>query len=218
MDAIQHMATIFDCAVPTPLSTPASSPRVPIVSPTSPILAPPTMAPAPVPRVTPGPPSGAFFPDPTVPHLTESNPDKVVDARIPPCYHLRSQSPLPPLTKRSPHHIAATLSTEPTYPHDLPGTTSCYVTATCLLLAVEAACTDSAANFVTDEVTGKYLEYLHLLRGPNKDLWTRSLDNDLGRLDQGVGTRMPTSTNTVFFCATPRYPCRAQGCARSPLL
>ena len=28
-----------------------------------------------------------------------------------------------------------------------------------------------------------------------------SIANDLGRLAQGVGTRMPTGTNTVFFIA-----------------
>ena len=71
--------------------------------------------------------------------------------------------------------------------------------ATCLLLAVEATRTASAANSVTDKVTGKSLEYRHLLRGPNKYVWTRSLANDLCRLAQGVGTRMPTGTNTVFF-------------------
>ena len=198
MDAIQHLATIFDRAVPTPLSTPASSPRVPIVSLTASIPPPPTMAPAPVPRVTPGPPPGVFFPAPTVPHLIEPNPDEVVDAKIPPHYHLRSQRPLPPLTERIPHHISAVLPTEPTYPHALPGTNSRYVTATHLLLAVEAACTASAANSVTDEVTGKSLDYRHLLYGPKKYVWTRSLANGLGRLAQGFGTRMPNGNNIVF--------------------
>ena len=105
------------------------------------------------------PPPGAFFPAPTVPHLIKPDPDEVVDARIPPRYHLRSQ--------RSSHHIAAALPTNTTYPHSLPSISFYYVTATRLLLAVEAARTASAANFVTDEVTGKSLEYQNLLRGPN---------------------------------------------------
>ena len=159
MDAIQHLAAIFDRAVPTPLSTPASSPRVPIISLTAPIPDPPTLAPAPVPRVTPRPHPGAFFPDPTVPHFIKPDPDEVVDARIPPRYHLRSQRHLPPLTKRILHHIAVALPTDPTDPHAFLGTSSSYVTATCLMLAVEAACTASATNSVTDEVTGKSLEY-----------------------------------------------------------
>ena len=127
------------------------------------------------------------------------DPDKLVDANIPPRYHLRYQGPLPPIIERSPHHIDATLPTEPTYPHILPGTRSCYVTSTHLLLAVEAAHTASADNYVTDEVIGKSLEYRHLLRGTNKDVWTRSLANDLGILAQGVVTRMPTDINTFFF-------------------
>ena len=157
------------------------------------------MAPAPVPRVTPGPLPGAFYPAPTVPHLVKLDPDEVVDASIPLRYHLRSQQNLPPLTKCIPHRIAVALPTDTTYPHALPGISSHYVTATRLLLDVEAARTASAGNSVTDKVTGKSLKYCHLLRFPNKDVWTRSLANDLGRLDQGVGTRMPTGTNTVFF-------------------
>ena len=79
LDAIQHLATIFDRAVHTPLGTPASSPRVSIVALTAPVPAPATMAPAPAQRVTPGLPIGAVFPAPTVSHLIEPNPDKVVD-------------------------------------------------------------------------------------------------------------------------------------------
>ena len=199
MDAIQHLATIFNRAVPTFLSTPASSPRVPIVSLMAPIPAPLTLDPAPVPRVTPGPPPGTFSPAPNILHIIEPDPDKVVVARIPPRYHLRSKRPLPPLTQCIAHHIAATLPTEPTYPHALPGSSSRYVTATRLLLADEAACTASANNSVTEKVTVKSLEYCHLLCGPNNDVWTRRLSNDLGILAQGFGTRIPTGTNTVIF-------------------
>ena len=152
------------------------------------------------------PPPGAFFPAPTVTHLIKPDPDEVVDARIPPRYHLRYQRPLLPLAERIPHHIAAALSTDPTYSHALPGTSSRYVTATRLLLAVESTRTASAANSVTDEVTGKYLEYRNLLRGPNKYVLTRSLANDLGRLAQGVGTRIPTGTNTVIFVRHRNIP------------
>ena len=131
---------------------------------------PQTLSPATVPRVTPRPPPGAYFIAPTVPHLIDPDPDKVVDINIPPHYHLRSQLSLPPLTKRSPHHIAAELPTEPTYPHAFPGTSSCYVMENRLISDVKAAHTTSAANYVTDEVTGKSLEYRHLLRGPNNDV------------------------------------------------
>ena len=158
MDSIQHLAPIFDRTVPTPLSTPASYPRVPIGSLTAPKPAPPTLAPAPVQRVTHGPPPGAFFPAPNMPHLIEPDRDEVVDTSIPPRYHLQSQRPLPPLTEHSPHHIAATLPTKPTYPPALPGTMSHYVAATRLLLDVETCCNASAANSMIDKVTGKSLK------------------------------------------------------------
>ena len=172
----------------------------------APIPAPPTLAPEPVPRVTPVPPPGAIFPFPTVSHLIKPNPDKVVDSSIPPRYHIRSQRPLPLLTKSSPHQISAAPPTKPTYPHALSGTSSRYVTANCLLLAAEAARTASAANSVTDEVTSKSLKYRHLLSGPNKDVWTRGLANDLGRISQGVRSRIPTGTNTVFFVRRRNIP------------
>jgi hypothetical protein len=63
--------------------------------------------------------------------------------------------------------------------------------------------THDHANSVIDEVTGHSLEYRHLSTGPDHAVWTKSLANDLGRLAQGVGTRMPTGTNTIFFI--PRH-------------
>ena len=40
-----------------------------------------------------------------------------------------------------------------------------------------------------------------LICGPNSDTWIKAIANNSGRLTQGVGTRMPTGTNTVFFVA-----------------
>ena len=50
------------------------------------------------------------------------------------------------------------------------------------------------------------LEYFHLARGPDKDIWKKILANDFGRLAQGVGTRIPTGTNTVFFISRSAIP------------
>ena len=47
--------------------------------------------------------------------------------------------------------------------------------------------------------TGQSLEYTPLIRGANKDIWKTSQANNHDRLDQYVGTRLPTGTNTVFF-------------------
>ena len=63
-------------------------------------------------------------------------------------------------------------------------------------------------NTVIDTDTSQSLEYYHLMRGPDKDIWKTSLANDLGRLAQGVGTRMPTGTNTVFLIPRSAVPVR----------
>ena len=49
---------------------------------------------------------------------------------------------------------------------------------------------ESACNSVVDAATGDTLEYRHLLRTPYKALWTRALATDLGKLAQGVSTRV----------------------------
>ena len=54
------------------------------------------------------------------------------------------------------------------------------------------------ANSVIDKVTFHSLEYHHLIQGQNKDIWSHSLANNLNRLTQGVGTHIPTGTNTDF--------------------
>ena len=54
--------------------------------------------------------------------------------------------------------------------------------------------------------TGQSLEYSHLTRGPDKDICKTSLANDIGQLAQGVGTIMPTGTNTVFFIPRSAIP------------
>ena len=61
-------------------------------------------------------------------------------------------------------------------------------------------------NAVPDEVTGQLLEYRHLIKGPDAHIWKRGFANDLGRLAQGVGTRMKSGTNTVFFVHPSKIP------------
>ena len=65
---------------------------------------------------------------------------------------------------------------------------------------------EEQANVVINPASGQALEYRHLICGPNGDTWVKALTNDLGRLTQGVGTLMPTGTNTVFFVAKPSIP------------
>jgi hypothetical protein len=64
----------------------------------------------------------------------------------------------------------------------------------------------ASANSVTDPITGEVQEYRHLIQGPNKNTWTHSFANELGRLAQGVGTRMLSGTNTINFIPKHQVP------------
>ena len=65
---------------------------------------------------------------------------------------------------------------------------------------------EEQVNVVINPTSGQALEYWHLVRGPNGDTWIRALANNLGRLSQGISTRMPTGTNTVLFIAKSATP------------
>ena len=54
-------------------------------------------------------------------------------------------------------------------------------------------------NPVLDKTTGKLLEYRDLIKGENKIVWEKGMPNELGRLAQGVGTRIPHGTDTIKF-------------------
>ena len=61
------------------------------------------------------------------------------------------------------------------------------------------------ACLVLNAETGKLEEYSALIKGPEKDLWTKAYANDLGRLAQGVGNRID-GTNTIFFIPKSDVP------------
>jgi hypothetical protein len=61
-------------------------------------------------------------------------------------------------------------------------------------------------NAVVDDVTGQVYEYRHLIKTLQRDIWEHSFANEIGRLAQGVGTRMPTGTNTIFFIEKSAVP------------
>ena len=62
------------------------------------------------------------------------------------------------------------------------------------------------ANSVIDALTGNSQEYRHLIKGPDRATWTTSYANELGRLANGVGTRMPNGTNTIKFIPSNAVP------------
>ena len=92
------------------------------------------------------------------------------------------------------HVLAATA------PHFYVGTKPRYVDALHLFLAQEQS------NAVINEVTGQSLDLHQLLQYPNKSTCRTSLANNIDRLTQGVGTRMPCGTNTVFYVPKSSAP------------
>ena len=120
-----------------------------------------------------------------------------VDAVAVPRYRLWLHRQQWTLTEQDPYYIEYNTSAISQPPRFSPGAVSCFARATWHLIAIEHR-RSNHANTMIDTVTGQSLEYRHLIRGPNKDVWMTSLENDLGRLAQGFGTRIPRGTNTVF--------------------
>ena len=44
------------------------------------------------------------------------------------------------------------------------------------------------ANLVLNPLTGVLQEFRHLIKGPDKEIWIKSLANEIGRLAQGVAS------------------------------
>jgi hypothetical protein len=67
------------------------------------------------------------------------------------------------------------------------------------------------ANAVIHTATGATMNYRLLAAGPDRELWMRSMANDLGRLAQGVGQHRPadqriSGTNTIWFIRKQDVP------------
>ena len=60
-------------------------------------------------------------------------------------------------------------------------------------------------NSVLEDVSGNLLEYRHLIKRTDAAIWTRTLENDFGRLAQGVETRIPKGTNAIFLFPAIRF-------------
>ena len=61
------------------------------------------------------------------------------------------------------------------------------------------------AGAVIDEDIGKALEYRDLIKKDKyRDIWSTSLENELGRLSQGI--RNVKGTNTILFISKSEIP------------
>ena len=50
------------------------------------------------------------------------------------------------------------------------------------------------------------MEYRDLMKVPDKTIWERVFENYLGRLAQGVGSRMKDGNSTIFFVHPSKIP------------
>ena len=67
------------------------------------------------------------------------------------------------------------------------------------ILTAHKACRNFEANAVIDPITGYSQEYKQLRQGPEPEIWIKAFANDLRRLSQVVGARMPKWNNMIFF-------------------
>ena len=61
------------------------------------------------------------------------------------------------------------------------------------------------ANAELNPVTGVLQEFRHLIKGPDKEIWTKSLDNEFVRLSQGV-SNIIEGTNSMYFIPKEEVP------------
>ena len=61
------------------------------------------------------------------------------------------------------------------------------------------------ANAVLNPLTGVLQEFCHLIKGPDKEIWTTYLANKFGRLAQVVSKRID-GTNTIYFIPKEEVP------------
>jgi hypothetical protein len=79
-----------------------------------------------------------------------------------------------------------------------------------LIPPIQCFPTQHQANSVIDQISGQSYEYRHLVTGKvtghTTEVWTQSFANELGQLANGVGTRIPEGTNTIFFIKRNQVP------------
>ena len=65
------------------------------------------------------------------------------------------------------------------------------------------------ANAVLNPLTGVLQEFFHIIKGLDKEIWTKSLANDFGGLSQGVRKRID-GTNTMCFIPKEEVPLKTK--------
>jgi hypothetical protein len=209
--ALREIATLLDRAVPSPPPVepiPVSPPRVqdyppatapprvpvpsqPVASPRVPVSSPPPVAP---PRVRPSSTN-------TTQHRFRKFPQPASREQM--YFNLPLPKGLPsfPPPKVS-RPVRARLDP---HRHD-PRHTHSRSTALAQLMATEyEAARDAHLNHIYHPVTGTKESY-DSLRSQNPDRWETSFSNEIGRLAQGVGDRMKSGNENIFFIPRRQVP------------
>jgi hypothetical protein len=199
IQALRQLADIFDRSILSHPSAPGVTPATssaPGVKPAEPNVTCPEARPVPRPGSQPTPPLVTHFADtPVQPERPATSPTLPA-----PSYNLRSRTPTTGhrhnLRQRSwtsnLHHALAAL--DPNFYQATPS-----VPLDTMFESPAIMTPAEFANAVTDPITGKQLEYRHLITDPTtKQVWLTSSANEFGRLAQGVGGRIK-GTNTIFF-------------------
>jgi hypothetical protein len=126
-------------------------------------------------------------------------------------YNPTSQIPSPSPRVSEPASSAATqLPRVPATPHRYNTHSSALLKKAISLPKIHCFPTQHRANSVIDQITGQSYKYRHLVNGKvtghTTEFWTKSFANKLGRLANGVGTRVSEGTNTIFFINRSQVP------------
>jgi hypothetical protein len=122
-----------------------------------------------------------------------------------------SQIPSPSPSMSKPASSAATqLPRVPATPHRYNTRSSALLNQAIALPKILCFPTQHRVNSVINQITGQSYEYCHLVNGKVTghitEVWTKSFANKLGQLANGVGTRIPEGTNTIFFINRSQVP------------
>ena len=65
----------------------------------------------------------------------------------------------------------------------------------------------SLTNAIFDPNTGEVMTFRKLIQNEDtREIWQRLFANELGRLANGVGSQIPTGTDTIFFIPHHKMP------------
>jgi hypothetical protein len=122
-----------------------------------------------------------------------------------------SQIPSPSLRVSKPASSATTqLPRVPATPHRYNTLSLALLNQAISLPKIQCFPTQHCASSVIDQITGQSYEYRHLVNskvtGHTTEVWTKLFANELGQLTNGVGTRVPEGTNTIFFINRSQVP------------